>query len=241
LKSVPVFCGKDCGGVACPLLAVVEDGQVRRVTHNPAGGKYLKGCWRGLNLALETYAADRILTPLVRVGARGSGQFRQASWDEALEITAGKLDEIRAKYGATAVLNRSSAGGLGALHCTFMLLGRFLNLYGGCTRLTCSYSSAAANFILPYLLGKEWAAAGFDPATMQYAQMIGAVGGQRARNPPGQRGTAAPGAGQTARGADRGDRPAPFGDGQAGRHLVDPLPPRHGCGPDAGRAARDDH
>lgn len=172
MSTLPVFCGKDCGGDACPLLATIENGRVTRVTNNPAGGKYLKGCSRGFNLPLEQYAPDRILTPLVRVGPRGSGQFRTASWDEALRITAGNLGEIRAKYGPTAVLNRSSAGAIGALHGTSPLLTRFLNLFGGCTRLAGSYSNSAACFILPYLLGDQWVSSGFDPATIQSAEMI---------------------------------------------------------------------
>jgi anaerobic dimethyl sulfoxide reductase subunit A len=172
MTTLPVFCGKDCGGDACPLLATIENGRVTRVTNNPAGGKYLKGCSRGFNLPLEQYAPDRILTPLVRVGPRGSGQFRAAGWDEALRITAANLGEIRAKYGPTAVLNRGSAGGVGALHGTSPLLTRFLNLFGGCTRLAGSYSNSAACFILPYLLGDGWATSGFDPATIQSAEMI---------------------------------------------------------------------
>jgi anaerobic dimethyl sulfoxide reductase subunit A len=172
-QSIPVFCGKDCGGDACPLLATVENGRVTRVFNNPAGGKYLKGCSRGFALALEEYAPDRILSPLVRSGPRGSGQFREASWEEALGITANALGEIRARYGARAVLNLSSAGATGALHGTGALLSRFLNLYGGCTRLSYSYSNGAASVALPYMLGEDWrTTSGWDAATMQYAEMI---------------------------------------------------------------------
>ena len=136
MKTTPTFCGKDCGGTACPLLATVDNGRVTRVVNNPAGGKYLRGCPRGFGLPLETYAPDRILHPLVRNGPRGSGQFRRASWDEALEFTAEKLDEIRTRYGPTAVLNSGSAGSLGALHATWALLYRFLRLYGGYNSFT---------------------------------------------------------------------------------------------------------
>jgi anaerobic dimethyl sulfoxide reductase subunit A len=172
MPSIPVFCGKDCGGNACPLLATIEDHRVTRVVNNPAGGKYLKGCWRGFSLPQETYALDRILNPLVRVGPRGSGQFRQASWDEALRITADRLGEIRARYGAAAVMNRGSAGCTSALHATWGLLNRFLALFGGCTNLTSNYSNGAARFVLPYVLGDSWPEAGFDAATMQSAEMI---------------------------------------------------------------------
>jgi anaerobic dimethyl sulfoxide reductase subunit A len=172
MRLIPVFCGKDCGGDACPLMATVDNGRVTRVTNNPAGGKYLKGCRRGFNLPLEQYAPDRVLTPLVRVGPRGAGQFRAASWDEALRITADRLGEIHARYGANAVMNCSSAGALGALHHTPALSARFLNLFGGCTRRIGSWSNGAAQFILPYVLGKDWTVAGFDAATMQHSEMI---------------------------------------------------------------------
>jgi hypothetical protein len=49
MQILPTFCGKDCGGTACPLLATVENGRVIRLVNNPAGGKYLKSCWRGFN------------------------------------------------------------------------------------------------------------------------------------------------------------------------------------------------
>lgn len=169
---IPVFCGKDCGGNACPLLASVEDGRVLRIANNPAGGAYLKGCQRGFRLAQEVQAPDRLLTPLIRAGARGSGDFREASWEEALELVASRLTEIRAQHGPHAVLNLACAGATGVLHGTEALLARFLNLAGGATRLKGSYSIGAAHFVLPYLLGPDWNASGVDPATLRHARMI---------------------------------------------------------------------
>ena len=172
MKSIPVFCGKDCGGNACPLIAQVENGRVVKVVNNPTGGKYIKGCLRGFNLPLEQYAPDRILKPLIRTGERGSGQFREAGWDEALDLTAAKLGEIRSKYGASAILDWGSAGVTGALHGTGALLSRFLNLFGGPTGLVGNYSNGAASFILPYVLGSQWTVSGNDAANLQYSEMI---------------------------------------------------------------------
>ena len=172
MSTVPVFCGKDCGGNACPLLATIEGGKVIRVANNPAGGKYLTGCSRGYNLPLELYAPKRLLKPLVRVGDRGSGQFREAGWDEALGTIADRLRDTQAKHGAGAVLNLGSAGQTSALHCTQDLLSRFLNLSGGVTVLESNYSNGAARFSLPYVFGKEWSRSGFDAATMRHSKMI---------------------------------------------------------------------
>ena len=171
-QTSPTFCGKDCGSNACPLLATVENGRVTQVTSNPAAGKYLPGCRRGFELPLSEYAPDRLLTPLIRDGERGSGQFREASWEEALSLTAQKLGDIRDQYGPTAVLRMGSAGATGALHGSGNLLSRFLACFGGCTRITNNYSNGAASFALPYLFGDEWMLSGFDPATMQDAALI---------------------------------------------------------------------
>jgi len=170
--KLPVFCGKDCGGGACPLLAEVEDGRVVRVYNNPAGGKYLKGCRRGFNLPQETYAEERILHPLIRSGERGSGRFRQVDWGKALDYISQRLLETREKHGANSILCMASAGTTSAVHGTVPLLTRFLNLFGGCTTLESNYSNGAAMYALPFVLGEDWKRAGFDAATMQYSQMI---------------------------------------------------------------------
>ncbi len=172
MATVPMFCGKDCGGNACPLLATVEDGRVTGVSFNPAGGDYLVGCSRGLNLHLETNAPDRLLQPLVRTGPRGSGQFRAAGWDEALGLVAERLGEIRDRYGATSVLNRGGGGATSVMHGTGGVTHRFLGHFGGYTRLTGGYSNAAANYVLPYLLGGDRGRSGFDASTMQHSEMI---------------------------------------------------------------------
>jgi anaerobic dimethyl sulfoxide reductase subunit A len=172
MARFPVFCGKDCGGKACPLIAHVEHGRVTAIGHNPAAGRTIRGCPRGFALPGETYAPERLLTPLVRTGPRGSGQFRETSWDEALAITARKLEEIRTRFGPEAVLAMAGFASTGALHATSTLLNRFLNCSGGCTRLTGYYSNGAAIFTLPYLLGEDWPRSGFDAATMRHAGII---------------------------------------------------------------------
>jgi anaerobic dimethyl sulfoxide reductase subunit A len=173
MQQVPTFCGKDCGGDACPLIAEIEDGRVMRVFNNPAGGKTLKGCRRGLTLPDFQYAPDRLLKPLIRTGERGTGQFREATWDEALSLTAERLDAVRVKHGPQAVFNLAHLGSNGALHNTILLANRFHNLFGGCTVMEGSYSNGAARFALPYVLGEtSTAVSGWDAVTMQDSEMI---------------------------------------------------------------------
>ncbi|MEI6876978.1 MAG: molybdopterin-dependent oxidoreductase, partial [Spirochaetota bacterium] len=172
IRSIPTFCGKDCGGDACPLLIEVEGDRVLRVRNNPAGGPRLSGCVRGFDLHRVQEAPGRLLSPLLRTGPRGSGQFREIGWDEALGLAAERLGDIRTRRGPASTLCVASAGTTGALHGTVALTRRFLNAGGGATMLAGSYSNAAARFILPWLLGPDVARSGHDPATLRHSAMI---------------------------------------------------------------------
>ncbi len=168
--QVPVSCNKDCGA-GCPLLAYVEDGRLVRITDNPLKGPYMTGCIRGYQMPRVVYAPDRLRQPLIRTGARGSGQFREASWEEALSLVADRLGEIRARYGSQAVLRLGGSGSCrGAVHNTSSLLSRFLALFGGATTTYGSYSSAAVSFVTPFVFGTSQT--GIDPATFPHARLI---------------------------------------------------------------------
>ena len=170
--QLPFFCGRDCGGDACPLLAELEEGRVTRIFNNPAAGSFIKGCRRGFAMARQHYDSERLLRPLIRRGPRGSRDFREASWNEALDTVADRLAGIRARNGDSSVLALGSAGTTGCLHGTSALLGRYLGATGGASKLESSYSNGASRFVLHYMLGSDWKNSGFDPATMRYAKLI---------------------------------------------------------------------
>ncbi len=85
----------------CGVLAKVKDGRVVKLEGNP-DHPHSKGklCPRGQAGLMNTYDPDRVLTPLIRVGKRGEGKFRKASWDEALDLVAKNMLDIKQKYGA---------------------------------------------------------------------------------------------------------------------------------------------
>lgn len=89
----------------CGLIAKVKDGRVVKLDGNPEH-PHSKGnlCPRGQSGLMNTYDPDRVLTPLIRVGKRGEGKFRKASWDEALDLVASKMLEIKEKYGPEAMV-----------------------------------------------------------------------------------------------------------------------------------------
>ena len=50
------------------------------------------------------YAPERVRTPLLRVGPKGAGEFREASWDEALTTIADRMREAIDRSGRESVV-----------------------------------------------------------------------------------------------------------------------------------------
>src|SRR5439155_441788 len=83
----------------------------------------LVGGWLARTLCVKvddyhhrTYSPDRILHPLRRVGAKGSGRFERISWDAALDEIAGRFEQIVAEQGPQAILPYSYLGTEGILN-----------------------------------------------------------------------------------------------------------------------------
>ena len=93
----------------CGLLAKVKDNRVVKLEGNPEH-PHSRGnlCPRGQSGLMNTYDPDRVLTPLIRVGQRGEGLFRQASWDEALDLVASNMSKIKDTYGPEAMVFSST-------------------------------------------------------------------------------------------------------------------------------------
>jgi anaerobic selenocysteine-containing dehydrogenase len=92
-------CPLDCPDL-CGLTVTVEGGRVTAVDgdrRGPLTDGFI--CGKVRKIADHLYGDDRVLAPLVRTGPKGSGQFRTASWDEALDLVAGRLASIRATSG----------------------------------------------------------------------------------------------------------------------------------------------
>jgi thiosulfate reductase / polysulfide reductase chain A len=93
----------------CGLLAKVEDGRVVKLEGNPEHPHSLGNlCPRGQSGLMNTYDPDRVLSPLIRVGKRGEGLFRKASWEEALDLVARNMLDIKQKYGPEAMIFSST-------------------------------------------------------------------------------------------------------------------------------------
>ncbi len=93
-RSTCVYCG-----VGCQMEVGSRNGRVVEV--RPADSPVNRGhlCVKGRYAFEFNHAADRVTTPMLRDG----GNWRAASWDEALNYTVAKLQEIMIRDGADAI------------------------------------------------------------------------------------------------------------------------------------------
>jgi len=115
----------------------------------------------------RTYHADRLTTPLRRVGPKGSGHFEPVAWEEALADIARRLRAIISAYGAEAVLPYSYSGTLGFLQGEGMAT-RFFNRLGA-SQLARTICSEAGFEGYLYTIG---AAEGLLPEDFAHARLI---------------------------------------------------------------------
>src|SRR5207237_7853507 len=93
-KTVCTYCG-----VGCSFDVWTKDRHILKVepADGPANG--VSTCIKGKFAWDFVNSQDRLTTPLIREGDR----FREASWNEALDLVARRLSEIKAEHGADAL------------------------------------------------------------------------------------------------------------------------------------------
>jgi thiosulfate reductase / polysulfide reductase chain A len=90
--------------VRCPIKVSVKDGHVNWIEGNShVAGIDKSLCPRGSAGKSMLYDNQRVQTPLIRVGERGSGNWRKVSWDEAIDYVADRLKTIIDKDGGHSI------------------------------------------------------------------------------------------------------------------------------------------
>jgi thiosulfate reductase/polysulfide reductase chain A len=93
-QVIPTFC--ELCFWKCGILAHVKDGRVTKLKGNPRD-PLSRGhlCPRGAGGTGLLYDPDRLKKPMVRVSSRGSQQFEEVSWDDALGVVAENFERIK--------------------------------------------------------------------------------------------------------------------------------------------------
>jgi anaerobic selenocysteine-containing dehydrogenase len=141
----------------CATLTEVRDGRAVRFVgapDHPVTQGWL--CAKVRPYLERVYHPDRLLTPLRRVGPKGSAdRWEPISWDEAIGEIASRWQAIIARYGAAAILPYSFSGTIGIVQnaiCSHRLWNRM-----GASGLQRSICNAAASAAVTATYGARWA------------------------------------------------------------------------------------
>jgi len=128
----------------------------------------LDSCPTEFGLGLADAAVDdlRIKQPYVRRGwlgskgksdgKRGRDEFIAISWEEAFNLASTELVRVKNEYGNASIYAGSYGwASAGRFHHAKSQINRFFNLFGGFTSSYQSYSYAAAQTLLPHIIGLD--------------------------------------------------------------------------------------
>jgi anaerobic selenocysteine-containing dehydrogenase len=166
-RTVLGTCHHDCPD-SCGWVVTVEDGVATKLRGNPTH-PFSQGelCPKVNRFLDRVYSPDRILHPLIRSGAKGSGQFETVSWDEALARAAAGLQDVIAHRGGEAVLPWFSAGTQGQIQMSALdqlFFGRI-----GASELT---GSLCGNTARVGVAATNGTGKTMDPMDLRYSRLI---------------------------------------------------------------------
>ena len=153
LRTVHAACPHDCPDT-CAIRVTVENDRVVHLQGDPDHPTTHGAlCTKVSRYAERTEHPDRVLTPLRRVGPKGSGQFEPVGWDEALDDIARRLGAIAAR-DPQAIVPYSYAGTMGLVQGESMAARLWNRL--GVSRLHRSICAEAGGEALVQTYGAKW-------------------------------------------------------------------------------------
>jgi len=163
---VRAACPHDCPDT-CGMLVTVEDGVAVKIQGDPTM-PFTQGtlCTKVAHYLERTYAPERLMHPLKRVGPKGSGRFERISWDAALDEIVTRLKVLAAEDPQT-ILPLSYAGTMGMVQYSSMDRRFFHRL--GASILDRTLCSSAGKAGIKATLGGS---VGMDPERFDEARLI---------------------------------------------------------------------
>lgn len=163
---------------------------VRPFEHDPSPGPLIEA------IPSMVHNATRIEAPMVRAGfrkhgwqsdtsARGTDRFEPVGWDEASALVAAELDRVRNIHGNASIFAGCEGwDSSGIFQRGKTQIQRLLGQIGGYTGKVLTYSTSAANVILPHVVGSSapLSAPTTWPSIAQSAELFIGFGGLPAKN-----------------------------------------------------------
>ena len=167
---VRTACTLDCPDT-CSLDVTVQDNvivDIDAATTGDINGFTADFICRKVKQSIKRVHSDaRLITPLIRTGSKGSGQFRTASWDEAIELIATKTKTAITEHGVDSVFGYLYNSSSGVLESSGAMVELFARL--GCPEI--EHNICAATF------GAAWQQVypgmdAADPTHMESSQLV---------------------------------------------------------------------
>ncbi len=115
----------------CGVVATVEDGRLTKVNADPA---HPNGCIcvKGTAAPEIVYSPDRLRSPMKRTRPKGDSDpgWAPISWDEAMELTASRLSDVKARFGPEAVVFGMGTSSGSSISDAARWLERLANAFG---------------------------------------------------------------------------------------------------------------
>ena len=168
MTQIKGACPHNCPDTCSWLVTLDDRGTPVKISGDPSHPHTQGWLCAKVNRYLEfVLHPERLRTPLRRTGAKGSGQFRPISWDEALNEITGRWQALIAEHGPEAILPYSYSGTLGLVQCAVANMRFWTRM--GASALDRTICSAAGTEALRVTVGGSL---GTDPEDFVNSRLI---------------------------------------------------------------------
>ncbi|WLF97276.1 molybdopterin oxidoreductase family protein [Brucella intermedia] len=160
-------CPHDCPSTCALDVEILDERTIGRV-RGAKDNSYTAGviCAKVARYAERVHHPDRLKHPLVRAGAKGEGQWKQASWEAALDLIAERFLKAEEDYGSESVWPYYYAGTMGLVQRDSINRLRFAKRYSN------QFDSFCTNMAWTGYFAGTGSLTGPDPREMAKADVV---------------------------------------------------------------------
>jgi anaerobic selenocysteine-containing dehydrogenase len=160
-------CPHDCPSTCALDIELLDERTIGRV-RGAKDNSYTAGviCAKVARYAERVHHPDRLKHPLVRSGAKGAGEWKQASWEAALDLIAERFLKAEAEYGSESVWPYYYAGTMGLVQRDSINRLRFAKRYSN------QFDSFCTNMAWTGYFAGTGSLIGPDPREMSKADVV---------------------------------------------------------------------
>ncbi|KAB2730899.1 molybdopterin oxidoreductase family protein [Brucella anthropi] len=167
IKTGHSACPHDCPSTCALDVEILDERTIGRV-RGAKDNSYTAGviCAKVARYAERVHHPDRLKHPLVRAGTKGEGQWKEASWEAALDLIAERFLKAERDYGSESVWPYYYAGTMGLVQRDSINRLRFAKRYSN------QFDSFCTNMAWTGYFAGTGSLTGPDPREMAKADVV---------------------------------------------------------------------